>query len=233
MAPHLVVVDVDIGEDVLRGGIDDVARLEEIGDAHGTLSLDDVFLAVRTAAVDFLRHRLVDAGRENEFSRLLALLDLIGEPGELLELRIGEHVGLDVVQRQGQLLVFRVLIVVAVGKIGLFLVGNDLLHQFDGRIALTTVLSAFGTYGDFAQRLHIGLEGHQQAMAVGTDGNGTRLIPHSTECQLPSDMLGNGEIAAMVGHRRNLLTFILNGDETNAVARLVVNDITGNHLLRM
>ena len=228
---HLVVVDVDIGEDVLRGGVDDVAGLEEVGDTHGALAGDNVLLVVGVATVDFLRHRLVDAGRENELSRLLALLDLIGQPGELLELRIGEHVGLDVVERQGELLVFRVLIVVTVVQIGLALVGNDLAHEFHRGIALTAIAPTLGTDGDLTERLHIGLEGHQQAMAVGADADAARLIAHAAERQFPSDVLGYGEIAAMVGHGGDFLTFILHGDKPDAVASLVVDDISGNHFL--
>ena len=94
---YLIVVNIHIGKDVLRNGIDDVARLEEIGDAHRALALDDSLLVMRITAIDFLGDGLVDTGRQDETSRHLTLLHLVGEPGILRELGIGEHVGFDIV----------------------------------------------------------------------------------------------------------------------------------------
>ena len=50
----LVVVDVDIGEDVVHGGGEDVARLDELVDACVADALDDGLLVVGLTAVDLL-----------------------------------------------------------------------------------------------------------------------------------------------------------------------------------
>ena len=229
---YLIVVNIHIGKDILRNGIDNVARLEEIGDTHRALALNDSLLVMRITAIDFLGDSLVDTGRENKASRHLTLLHLVGEPGILRELGIGEHVGVDIVQRQREFLILRILVVVAIGKVRFFLIGNNLPHEFHGRIALAAVFAALGLDGDFAHRPQILLEDYQQTVAIGADGDRLGLIAHSTERQLLSHLLGDGEIATVVGHRRDFLSFILNGDEAQAVARLVVNNITCNLFLR-
>ena len=147
-------------------------------------------------------------------------------------LGIGEHVGFDIVQRQREFLILRILVVVAIRKVRFFLIGNDLPHEFHGRIALAAVFAALGLDSDFAHRPQILLEDYQQTVAVGADGDRLGLIAHSTERQLLSHLLGDGEIATVVGHRRDFLPFILNGDEAQTVARLVVNNITCNLFLR-
>ena len=223
---YLIVVNIHIGKDILRNGIDNVARLEEIGDTHRALALNDSLLVVRITAIDFLGDSLVDTGRENKASRHLTLLNLIGEPWILRKLGIGEHIGFDIVQCQREFLILRVLVIVAIGKVRFFLIGNNLSHEFHGRIALATVFAALGLDGDFAHRLGILLKYHQQTVAIGTDGDCLGLIAHGTERQFLSHLLGDGEIAAVVSHRGDFLSFILNSNEAQAVARLVVNNIT-------
>ena len=56
----MVLIEVDIGEDILQNGVDDIARLEQVVDTLRGLTGDDGLLGVGITAVDLLRHRLVD-----------------------------------------------------------------------------------------------------------------------------------------------------------------------------
>ena len=77
---YLVVVDVDVGKEILGHHADNVARLEQVAHACRLLSLDDGPLSVRVAAVNLLRHRLIDRKWQYEFVVVGAHLHLVLHP---------------------------------------------------------------------------------------------------------------------------------------------------------
>ena len=108
----MVLVEVDIGEHVLDDGIDDVARLEKVVHALAGLAGNDGLLRARFAAVYLLRNGFVNADGQNHLSRNVARFHLLHQPRVLLEGALFQLFWLQVVQREGYLLVFVVLIVV-------------------------------------------------------------------------------------------------------------------------
>ena len=66
----MVLIEVDVREDILQDGIDDVTRLEQMVDTLGGLSHDDGLLRAGVTTIDLLRHRLVDTDRKNHLARL-------------------------------------------------------------------------------------------------------------------------------------------------------------------
>ena len=66
---YLVVIDVDIGKDILGDGIQNLASLKEVIDTRRALTPDNIFLIVRSAAIDSLRYRLINAERQYQLTR--------------------------------------------------------------------------------------------------------------------------------------------------------------------
>ena len=66
---YLVVIDVDIGKDILGDGIQNLASLKEVIDTRRALTPDNVFLIVRSATIDSLRYRLINAERQYQLTR--------------------------------------------------------------------------------------------------------------------------------------------------------------------
>ena len=87
---HHVFVEVDIGEDILDDGIEDVAGLEEVVDTFRGLSGDDGLLRLGTFAIDTLRDGLVDADGQYQLARVGTWLHLLQQPRVLREGRLFE-----------------------------------------------------------------------------------------------------------------------------------------------
>ncbi len=149
----VVLIQVDVSEDILQDGVDDVARLEQVVDTFGGLSHDDSLLRTGITAIDFLRHRLIDADREYHLARLGADLYLFHQPGVFLEGASLELFGFQVVQGERNLLVLVILVVVVQRQVSLLLGCHHTTHQFHGRIVLTAVLLALGLDGDLCQHM--------------------------------------------------------------------------------
>ena len=136
---YAVVVDVDIGKDVLQHGVQDVARLYEVVDARRVDTHDDGTLVMRLTAVELLQHRLLDGDRQDEPIIVGTELHLVDEPLLVLEPRLHHTLRRDVVDGQGEFLIFVVLVEVAVGEVSTPLGSNHLSHQFDGGVVLTAI----------------------------------------------------------------------------------------------
>ena len=158
---YLVVIDVDIGKDILGTDIHDITRLDEVIDTGRLLTLYDFLLVTRRPAVYLLSDRFVNTEWHDELTRQLALLDLFRQPGIFGKLRIGNHVGGDIVQGQRYLLVLGVLVMVTKGQFRLFLMFYHFTHQLHGRIVLATIAAALGLDGDLTQHLVVGFQGRQ------------------------------------------------------------------------
>ena len=52
--PHLVIIDIDIGEDILEQGVEDIAGLDQLVDTFAALPEHDVLLGFRRFPVDML-----------------------------------------------------------------------------------------------------------------------------------------------------------------------------------
>ena len=208
---YLIVVDVDIGKDVLDDGIQDVARLDKVVDTCRVHALDDGLLVVGLLTVDFLRHSLIDADGEDELVVIGAGLYLIDQPRALAELRRGiELLRLEVVEGKGDLLVLVVLIEVVVGEVGKLLGGHHLLHHLDSGVVLTTIATTLGLDGNLLEHLIIGLEAHpHDVLGRGVDQNGLRHIAYSRERELPTVMAGDGVVAFDIGHHADVMAFVL------------------------
>ncbi len=90
-------------------------------------------------AVELLRHRLVDGDRQDEFVVIGTCLYLVVYPFLLTEDGVLQFLGGDVIAGKCQFLVFGILIVVLIGKVGELFMRNDLTHQFDSGVVLTAV----------------------------------------------------------------------------------------------
>ena len=154
--PDMVLVEVYVGKDILDNGIDDVARLKQVVDALRSLSHDDGLLRTGVAAIDLLRDGLIHADGQNHLTRSGADLHLLHQPGVALERPRLQLLWLQVVEREGYLLVLIILIVVVLSKVCLLFGGNHTTHQLHGGIILTTVPLTLGLDGHLAQFLLVG-----------------------------------------------------------------------------
>ena len=189
---NLIVVDVDIGKHVLHDGVQDIARLEQVVDTLGVDTLDDGLLIVRLLTINLLRDCFIDADRQDELVVIRTGLYLIDEPLFLLVLGGVEHLGLEIVERQRELLVLVVLIIVAVIQIGLFLSGYHLTHHLDGRVVFTTVAATLGFDGDLFQHAVVGLQGNlQYTLDTRVDLYRVGNVTHGCKRELPAIMTGN------------------------------------------
>ena len=223
----MVLIEVDVREDILQDGIDDVTSLEQMVDPLGGLSHDDGLLRARVTTIDLLRHRLVDTDRKNHLARLGADLHLFHQPGVLLERPRLELFGFQVVQGECNLLVLVILIVVVERQVGLLLRSHHPTHQFHSRIVLTAVLLALGLDGNLSQHMLVGRQFDvETALGLGCHGNDARLIAHSTEGDVPPLMTVDGEATADIGHHSDMMAFVDDTHHGNAVASLSVSDHT-------
>ena len=55
---NLVFININVGKHILQDSIQDVARLQEMIDTRRVLSLYNIFLTLRTFAIDMLGNRL-------------------------------------------------------------------------------------------------------------------------------------------------------------------------------
>ena len=166
---HLIIIDIDIGEHILHGGVQDITRLEEVIDTVGGLSLYDTLLIMRVFTVELLRDGLIHTDRKDQFVVILTHLHLIDEPLMFLKHATLQVIGLDVVKTQGDLLVVVILVEIVILQVGPFLGGDHLTHELHGRVVLTAVLRGFlRTHIHLIDLLGIGLQTDLQGVGRGT-----------------------------------------------------------------
>ena len=218
---HLVVVDVHIGKHIFQGGIQNVARLYQVVNARRVLSFHDLLLAMRVFAIDVLRDGLVDADGQNQFVVQRAYLHLVQQPLLFLELRVLQVHRLQVVHRQRNLLVFRILVVRVVAQRRFLFGGNHAFHQFYGRIILPRIFAL-----SFRAHLHI-----LQCAALGFQSDAQlrlslarhiHLLTAKAQCrdgQRPSVVALNLEAPFAICRHHHMMSMINRTGKGNAVAR--------------
>ena len=205
----LVFVEIDIGKHVLHHHIQHIARLEQVVDTRRLLTLDIGLLRLWVLAIDDLRHRLVDTDGQYHLLVILADFHLIQQPRGAGEWFLLQFLRRQVVGGQRQLFILVVFVEVVVGKVGLLLGSDDLLHQLYGGVVLTTVLTFLRTDRHLFQLLVVCLQRdvHLGAGLV-VDGDFHVLIAYGTEGELPSQMLGNGVVAFNIGNHGKVVPLI-------------------------
>ena len=138
---HVFLIDIDIGEAVGQHGGDDVARVDEVGDALVALAEDDGLLGLGVATIDLLTHLLLYGQGEDEFARLGADLDVILQEGEVLEVVVLKDLLGELVEGEGHLLVLLVGEEVALIEVAHLLGLYHLAHHVHGGIVLAAVLA--------------------------------------------------------------------------------------------
>ena len=231
---HLVVVDVDIGEDVLHGDVEDVASLNEVIDAGGVDTAYDVLLVVRVAAVDVLADGFVDGDGQDELVVVGARLHLVEQPLALAdEAAVDEFVGADVVHGQGNFLILVVLIVVVVLQVGLLLRGDDAAHELHGGVVLARVLAALLVDHDFLQLLGVGLQLHVEARGcLLADHDALRLIAHGREREVPAVVARNAIASVGIARHGHVVALVGGTGVEDGVAGLSIGDDATDLCLR-
>ena len=138
---HVVIIDIHIGEDILDGCIQDFSGLDHLSDTIALLTLDDILLALRGLAINVLRNGLIHAYRQGELAVVRRKLYLVEEILSLAE-ELALHLLLgDIIECEGDLLIFIILIIIIVAEVALLLGSDDTSHEFHGRVILALVSS--------------------------------------------------------------------------------------------
>ena len=223
----MVLIEVDVGKHVLEYGVDDVASLEDVVDPLRGLPGDDGLLGAGIAAVDFLRHGFVYTDGQDKFAGNLAFLDLVKQPGMLLEGSLLQLFGLEVVERQRDLLVLVVLIEVVQAEVCLLFGSHHALHELHGGIVLTTVVAALGLDRHLGELLAVGLElDVQTGLGLRTYLHDARLVAHGAEGDVPPLMAGYGVVTVDVGDNSHIMPLVHYTGKGYAVAGLCISDGT-------
>ena len=149
----MIVVDVDIGEDFLEHGVQNLACLQHVVHALRARTFNNVLLLLRTLTIDMLRNGLVHRHRQDKLVVVRTHLNLINDPLLVLKLAAVKVGRLYVVEGQRYLLIFVILIVVVIGEVGLLLRSHHALHQFHGGVVLTRVAATLALHHHFTKTL--------------------------------------------------------------------------------
>ena len=227
----LVVVDVDVGEHLFHHRVQDVARLDQFADACRILSLDDGLLVVRTAAVDVLGDRLVDGQWQDELVVVGAHLNLVEQPLLLLDLRVVDEVGRNLIGGKRQFLIAVILIEIAQREVGALLGGNHLAHQLYRRVVLSAVAVAPRLDRHFPQLAGVVLQlDVKTSRGAPVDGDSQRLVANGTEGQRPALVAPDAILALEVGSHGYPVALIDDAGVGDAFTGLFVGDDTRNLL---
>ena len=148
-----VVVDINIGKDIVQDSIEDIARLKQVINPRRVDTHDDGALVPGLTTVKLLLDRLLDGDRQDEPVVIGAELHLFEEPGLIPEKGFLHPLRRYLVDGQRQFLVFVILVEVAIGEVGTVLGSNHLTHQLDSGVVLTAVTAATGLHIDIRQPL--------------------------------------------------------------------------------
>ena len=222
---YLVVVQINVREHVFHHRVKYFSCLYEVVYAGGVLSEDYCFLFFRTFPIQVLCYGFINRKRQNELVVVRTNLYLVEQPLAVLFLFAFYFFGTDVVYGQRYLLVFVVLVVVVVAKVGAFLCRYDALHQLYGRVVLSAVLASFGLYGHAFQLLCVLFEGDVQLVGcIRLDGNLQVLVSYGADYKLFAVAPGYGEAACGFACHGFCVAFVLQGGVGNGVAAFLVGD---------
>ena len=228
---HIVVIDIDIGENFLQGGVENFTRLDHLSDTIALLTLDDILLGLRVLAIHVLRHGLVDADRQGELAIVRRGLHLVEEVLTLAEELVFELFLLQVVECQRYLLVLIVLIIIMIGEVGLFLGSDDTAHQFHGRVFLAGVLATLGLHHHLGKLMTVVLELHLYKMGLVGHLHSLRLVAQCTHGEHPSRMLVDGKLTLAITRHSYLMPTVLHAGIRYSES-VLVDDTTRDFLLR-
>ena len=140
--------------------------------------------------------------------------------GTLLQL-----LGFQVVEREGNLLVFVILIIVVERQVGLLLGCNHTFHELNGRIVLTAIVASLRLHRHLGKHLLVGLQlDIQTSTRLGCDSNDARLIAYGTERDVPSLMAVNLILTIVVGDGSDVMAFIDHTGKGDGIACLSISD---------
>ena len=143
----------------------------------------------------------------------------------LLEESLLQLLRLQVVQREGYLVVLVILVVVVHAQVGLLFGRHHALHQLYGRVVLTAVVTGAHLDHHLADGLVVGLQLNiQLALGLRADGHDARLVAHGRERHVPALVARYGVAAVEVGNGRHVVTLIDHAGIGNAVARLSIGN---------
>ena len=228
--PHIIIVDIHIGEHLLQGGVKNLASLYHLSDTVALLSLDDIFLALGILAVNVLRHGLIDTDGKSQFVIIRRCLHLVEEILALLEELALQLFRLQVVERQGNLLILVILIEGIVGQVCLLLGGDDAAHQFHGGVVLALILAPVGLHHHLTEFVAVVLHLDLQVIGVGIHLHRLCLVAQCAHRQHPSRMLVDGKLTLAVARYGNLVSLVLHTGIRHSKA-VVINDAARYFLL--
>ena len=96
---------------------EDFSGLDHLSDTIALLTLDDILFALRVLAVNVLRNGLIDTYRQGELAVVRRKLHLVEEILSLAE-ELSLHLFLgDIIECEGDLLIFIILIIIIVAEV--------------------------------------------------------------------------------------------------------------------
>ena len=199
----VAVVDVHRGEHGLYVGVHALVLHHLVETLHA-FSLHQAALQRGVLAVALFGQCLAHGDTEDGRGVELGFVDVFLKEVQLAPDALAFEVGVEVVQRHGEALVDLAVVLVHMLQAVLLLVGDDLLHQFHGRVVFAAVSAAAFLGGDFhsleglAARHHLHSHALLRLALHGLEG--LRLVAHHAELQLGQSLgVADAETAVHVG----------------------------------
>ena len=131
------------------------------------------------------------------------------------------------VERYGQLLVVAILVVVVHLEFVLFLGSYHALHEGNGRVVLTVVLTLLRLNNHLVKRTYVGSQTYNDVvLAILGYVNHLRLVAHSREGKFPSVATGDGKRTILVGKNIKVMSAVCNAYTWYTCASLGIKDYT-------
>ena len=156
-----------------------------------------------------LRNGLVDAYRQGELAVVRRSLHLVEQILSLAEELALQLFLAQVVEGEGDFLIFIILIIIMVAQVALLLGSDDTAHEFHGRIILALVSAFLRFHDHFAQFMGIILEFHLNEVGLLVNLHGLGFVAQRAHGEHPCRMLLDGELTFSITRHADLVALVL------------------------
>ena len=226
---HIVLIEIDFRKEVIEHLGDDFTRIDEFVDAFFALSDDDVLLRIVRLTVNFAGNCLFHRQRKDKLATLGGEFHMVLQERHTLELAFLEDFRCDIGKGKVQLVVLLYLIVVVLLEVLIFLGGNHLLHQLDGRIVLPAIFGLFPHHLCLSETEVKGLEPDVEFFPC-RRLYGIGFVSHTRNGEFSARAVGDAEVSVDIGLHTFTRSLIEDVDKRCRLAGLCIADMAGDAL---